>query len=251
MIVTVGAIVWLVTSPAFRLDQERVVISGLHYTDPTIVRQLIDLPADSTPNVFRLRTTQMQRALASLPAVARADVHVALPNGLIVAITERRPVVVLRNPAGSFILDSEGVALDLLSTEAADALGLPTVDDGRQDFAPDLEVGGRLDAVDLGAILRLGALTPELVGSSATALRISVDDSDGYVVTREPAGWRAVFGHYTPTLRPPDIIDRQVQCLRSLLATGETDVAVIYLAPLDEHCGTSLPRTTPSPTPTA
>lgn len=251
MIVAAAAIVWLITSPAFRLDQDRVEISGLNYTDPTTVRQLIGLPADATPNVFRLHTTQMQRALASLPAVARADVRVALPDGLVVAVTERTPVVVLRNGAGSFVLDAEGVALEILSTDAADALGLPTVDDRRAEFAPDLDVGGTLGAVDLAAVLRLGALTPELVGSAATSLRITVDDADGYVLTREPAGWRAVFGHYTPTLRPPDIIDRQVQCLRSLLATGEADLAVIYLAPLDEHCGTSLPRATPSPTPIA
>ena len=37
------------------------------------------------------------------------------------------------------------------------------------------------------------------------------------MLTAEPHGWRAIFGSYTPTLRPPDMIARQVQCLRSLL----------------------------------
>jgi hypothetical protein len=52
-------------------------------------------------------------------------------------------------------------------------------------------------------------------------------------------------------LRPVDIIPRQVQCLRSLLGTQETTVQTIYLAPLDEGCGTFLatptPRALPSP----
>ena len=251
MIASAAGVYWLLTSPTFRLDESRLDISGLNYTDPARVRELIGLPLDATPNVFRLRTVEMQHALASLPAVARAEVSVALPNHLTVAVTERIPVVVLRTTTGSFVLDADGVVLEELPTEIADALGLPIVQDDRQQFAPVVAVGGTLDAVNLGAILRLGALTPAIVGSSAADLHVTVDDTDGYVLTPTPAGWRAVFGNYTPTLRPVDIIDRQVQCLRSLLATGERDLAVIYLAPLDEHCGTSLPRETPSPSPTS
>ena len=94
---------------------------------------------------------------------------------------------------------------------------------------------------------RLAALTPEIVGTTYSHLRLSVDDTEGYVLEAEPNGWRAVFGQYTPNLRPVDLVDRQVQCLRARLAEDEQQIAVIYLAPLDEGCGTYLPRTTPAP----
>lgn len=251
MIASAAGVYWLLTSPAFQLDESRVDIPGLNYTDSVTLRELIGLPGDATPNVFRLQTVEMQHALASLPAVAAAEVWVALPNHLIVAVTERTPVVIVRTSTGSFVLDVDGVVLDDHPTETGDSLGLPIVEDNRVQFAADLAVGDTLDAVNLAAILRLGALTPAIVGSSASELHVTVDDTDGYVLTATPTGWRAVFGHYTPTLRPPDIIDRQVQCLRSLLATGEQNLAVIYLAPLDEHCGTSVPRETPSPSPSS
>ena len=91
-------------------------------------------------------------------------------------------------------------------------------------------------------MLQIAALTPALVGSAALTLAFSVDDSRGFVVSAAPGGWRAVFGIYTPTLRPPSEIAQQVQCLRSLLATGESAIDTIYLAPQDDRCGTYLPR---------
>jgi len=42
-----------------------------------------------------------------------------------------------------------------------------------------------------------------------------------------------------------------VQCLRTLLGSGEEQIETIYLAPQEERCGTYLPRPTPrvSPSP--
>ena len=62
----------------------------------------------------------------------------------------------------------------------------------------------------------------------------------------EPDGWRAIFGHYTPTLRPADIIDQQVAVpALACSARARTSSTTIYLAPHDDRCGTYLPRTTP------
>jgi hypothetical protein len=99
-----------------------------------------------------------------------------------------------------------------------------------------------VDPTETAAMLQIGALTPTMVGSNASSLTFGATDADGFVVTAEPYGWRAVFGFYTPTLRPPSQIAQQVQCLRSLLATGEAAIDTIYLAPSDDRCGTYLPR---------
>lgn len=238
---------WFLTSERFDLDPVNVSISDLVYTQPDVIRSAINLPEDAAPNVFRIGTHDMQRALESLPAVASADVHVDLPTSLVVDVTERTPTFVLISGDTAYVVDHDGHVLDGVERGGASEIGLPIVIDNRVEFAPELEVGGILDQVSLDADLRLAALTPEIVGTRYSELRLSVNDTDGYVLEAEPNGWRAVFGQYTPNLRPVDIVDRQVQCLRARVGDGEEEIAVIYLAPLDEGCGTYLPRRTPAP----
>lgn len=246
---------WLLTSHSFELDPSDVEVSSLVYTQPEAIRAAIGLPEDAAPNVFRIDTRSMRRALEALPAVAHADVYVTLPHRLVVSVTERTPTFVITAPAGAFIIDVDGFVLDELPQTEATDLGLPVVNDVREQFAPELVVGGRLDAVSLDATLRLAAITPALIGTAYETLSVTVDDADGYVLSAEPDGWRAVFGHYTPNLRPVDQIDRQVQCLRARVEAGEQGIAVIYLATLDDRCGTFLPEGTPvepaSPSPPA
>jgi len=103
--------------------------------------------------------------------------------------------------------------------------------------------GRTLDETDLAAARRLGSLTPELAGAKGHALAIQITDKEGFVVTPTDRPWRAVFGIYTPTLRPPDIIPSQVQCLAALLsAQGETKLEAVYLFPEGDRCGTFVLR---------
>jgi cell division septal protein FtsQ len=238
---------WFLTNERFDLDPANVSISELVYTQPELIRGAMNLAEEAAPNVFMIGTRDMQRALESLPAVASADVHVDLPDSLVVTVTERTPTFVLVSGDTAYVVDRDGHILDRVESGDAAGIGLPIVFDNRVAFAPELEVGGVLDQVSLDADLRLAALTPEIVGTSYDQLRVSVDDTDGYVVQAEPNGWRAVFGQYTPNLRPVDIFDRQVQCLRARVGQDEQQIETIFLAPLEEGCGTYLPRTTPAP----
>ncbi len=242
---------WLVSSPAFEVSDAGIELSGMSYTDPLQVRAIIGLPLGTTANVFTLRTGTMERELTGLPAVAAADVVALLPGRLVVQIEERTPLFVVRNAAGDHLVDVDGVVLDLLATGSADALSLPALTDERVANAPVLEVGGQVLDPDLTAVRSLLALTPATISSAAQSLALVANDEEGFVMIAQPLGWRAVFGHYTPTLRPPEMVERQVQCLRTLLTEGEgeTEIATIFLAPLDDRCGTYLPRSTPTPRP--
>ena len=102
-----------------------------------------------------------------------------------------------------------------------------------------------LDAVDLDAATRLASLVPADVGSSAVSLAIRVTDQSGYVVDARPAGWSAVFGFYTPSLRTTELIPGQVRLLRSLLIGREQLVERVILASATD--GTYIPRSTPKP----
>jgi hypothetical protein len=232
---------FFVSSHMFDLDPSKVGVSDLVYTSPVVIRDVMELAPEATPNVFRIDTRGMERALASLPAVAAADVSVALPDTLDVEITERTPTFVVTTSAGAFVVDIDAFVLDAVPLSDANALGLPVVADMRQDFGTPISVGGRLDAISVDAALRLLALTPDSLGSHFGTLSLQADDENGYVLSAAPNGWRAVFGHYTANLRPVEIVDQQVQCLQSRIAAGEDAFSVIYLAPQGEHCGTYVP----------
>ena len=248
MALSAGTAAWLATADRFVLGTDQPQLLGLRYTDPALVRAAIGIAPGATPNVFLLRTGDMARAVASLPPVSSAVVDAALPDRLTVLVTERSPVFVLVEDR-PYLVDADGVLLAELGAGQMPA-GMPVVTDQRAAGAA-WAVGGKVDPIDLAAILPLGALTPSMVDSQATGLRLAIDPSDGFVLTADPQGWQAIFGQYTPNLRPTDQIPRQVQCLRSLLANGETDIARIYLAPLEDRCGTYLPRSMPSPSPSA
>ena len=112
----------------------------------------------------------------------------------------------------------------------------PVVEDSRLPAQPPA-VGSFLPAIDVAVIRQLLALTPESLGSRAADLQLRVDEYDGYVLSSD-RGWQAVFGHYTPTLQPPTVVARQVQCLRWLLAADERRLERVRLAVSDDGCGT-------------
>lgn len=250
MVACAAAVYWMLTSSTFAVDAPHLS-ADLRYTDPQAVLAAAGVGSGQHPNVVGLRTDQMARAISSFPAVADVDVTTSLPNQVAISVDERVPVFALQRAGSTYLVDADGLVLAQVDPARVASLGLPTIDDQRTEFVDDVAVGGTLDQVDLAAILQLGAVTPALIDSTATSLALAVNDDSGFVMTAQPEGWQAIFGQYTPNLRPVDLIPRQVQCLRSLLGAQESTVQTVYLAPLDERCGTFLatptPRAQPAP----
>jgi cell division septal protein FtsQ len=98
MIVCAVLIGWLVTSDEFAVDESRVEMSGLGFTSESLVRSTTGLDPADGPNVFLVPTQEYERALAALPHVADAEVSAVLPDGLMIEITERSPVLIIRRP---------------------------------------------------------------------------------------------------------------------------------------------------------
>ncbi|MEP7158099.1 MAG: FtsQ-type POTRA domain-containing protein [Chloroflexota bacterium] len=247
MIACLAGMGWLLTQDDFDLDASSLELSGIQYTDSAAVAAIVTPAVSGGQNVFLVNTGSIRAQLLTLPTIAIAEVRAALPNRMTVAITERVPVVAVLHDNMLHIIDGNGVVLDDRALDAPGLENLPVVDDGRAASAISYATGDQVNAVDARAILTLSALTPMLLGSSATALSVSIDDMNGYLVSAAPYGWRAVFGHYTPTLRPPDEIDGQVQCLETILADGEQSLDTVYLAPSEGRCGTYLPLPSAAP----
>ena len=241
-----AALYVLSVSDAFLVRPALLDLRGAAVTPRHAVERIARLAPP--PNAFRMRTAAIEQALEDLPAVEDARVNVLLPGRLIVEIREREAVLVWRAADRRFLVDATGRLFPLAPPTATQgAAALPVAHD-RRARAVEAKVGASLDAVDLAVVRQLGAVTPQLLASRATRLDLWVDDHSGYVLEAEPNGWRAVFGLYTASLRSPDQIPAQVQCLRSLLADREASVTAVFLSPIERRCGTFTDRRSPAPT---
>jgi POTRA domain-containing FtsQ-type protein len=235
-----GFLFTFATGPtAFALS--RTDLPALSWTDPATVDAALALPAGI--NAFQLDTAPLEAALRALPAVADADVSVALPDAaLVVSIQERQPVLAWQADDRWFIADGTGVIFAIVDVDAALPAGVAVVDDRRGGAGIGLQVGGHLDAVDVDVATRLGSVTPADIGSTANRLRVIVTDEDGFTISAT-AGWQAVFGFYSPAIRSTDMIPGQVRLLRDLIDGREAAVRRVVLASATD--GTYVPRSTP------
>jgi len=237
----VAGLYGVATTEAFAL--QRTEVTGNTWTSDDEIRAALALPEDH--NAFALRTADLAGRLLRIPAVRTAEVSVALPDEVRVAVTERDALMAWKAGDRRFLVDGSGLLFAELDDTGPTGEALPVIDD-RRAVAAALGVGSVLDAVTLDAALRLGALVPADIGSSATNLELRVDDTDGFVMRGRPVDWTAVFGFYTPTLRTPELIPGQVRLLQYLLLGREDNVLKVILA--DERSGTYVPRATPKPT---
>jgi cell division septal protein FtsQ len=240
-----GALYLLSVSEAFLVRPALLDLRGAAVTSRDSVEQIARLAPP--PNAFRMRTAAIEQALEDLPAVDDAHVNVLLPGRLIVEVREREPVLVWQAAGKRFLVDATGRLFALAPPSATQAAAALPLAHDRRARAVDAKVGGTLDAVDLAVVRQLGAVTPQLLASRATRLDLWVDDHSGYVLQASPNGWRAIFGLYTASLRSPDRIPAQVQCLRSLLADREASITAVFLSPIERRCGTFTDRRSPSP----
>ena len=239
-----GFLFTFVTGPtAFALT--RTNLPALTWTDEQVVRDALGLTEGS--NVFRLDTEPLEAALRALPAVASADVSVALPDAaLVVTIEERVPVLAWQVGDVRFIADRYGTIFAAMAKSAELPADVTVVEDRRTGgLDGTLVVGSRVDAVEFDVATRLGSLTPADIGSAATRLKVVITDLDGFILSAQ-GGWNAVFGLYSPATRSTDMIPGQVRLLRSLLAGREASLARIILASATD--GTYLPKATPKAT---
>ncbi|HEX5466260.1 MAG TPA: hypothetical protein VFW92_06250 [Candidatus Limnocylindrales bacterium] len=242
IILSVALCLLLTAGGAFAVGPAGLDIEGARYTSRTAIEAALGLGAGRAArlDLVTLRAGPAEQRLRALPAVdaaapEAAQVRVVLPDRLVVAITERHPILAWEVGSHRFLADDEG----LLFAELGDAGGpdLPTVQD-EQTTDAGLAVGRRLDPVAFAAVRKLAAVGPALIGSRASSLRLALTDDAGFTLG-PPNGWEAIFGLYTTTIRPPSTVDRQVQCLTSLLAAvGEAKLDTIYLSPTADACGT-------------
>ncbi len=240
LLVAGAAIYGVAGTPAFTLT--RTEIPDLRWTTRDALLAAVGIPDGA--NLFRLRVAPIEARLRTLPGVATARVTVSLPDTLVIEIGERQAILAWAVDERRFLVDRDGVLFATTTTEAVVTAHLPAIGDSR-DGAASLEVGSRLDPIDLDAATRLGSLVPDKIDSVATSLVIEVTTANGFVMGTVPRSWVAIFGLYTPSIRTPAIIPGQVRLLRSLLFGRESAIERVFLP--DEDSGTFTLKPTPAP----
>ncbi len=226
MLVSAAAVYGAGASGAFGF--RNLTVHGSVLTSDATIRRAIGV--HDGQNLFLVSSATLASRVEALPAVDRADVAIGLPSTVVVDVTERRPILVWSVGGRRFLADAHGLLFAEQPDTATGATpALPVVTDERAADA-ELRLGSSVDAIDFDVARRLGSLRPVDIGSAAAALRLTVTDADGFVMRPSPAAWTAVFGFYTPTLRPPALIPDQVRLLHDLLAEGETKVSRVVLA---------------------
>jgi hypothetical protein len=178
-----------------------------------------------------MRTDALIDALRTIPTVRDAQVSIELPDTVRVHIDEREPILIWAVGDARFLVDRAGLLFAPAGDDSAAAIADLKVIRDTRTTGPSLGVGSTLDSIDLDVATRLGSLKPADLASGATALDVTVDDAEGFVVSSGKDGWIATFGIYTPTLRPPSMVPGQVRLLRSILIDhGEANLARIDLA---------------------
>jgi hypothetical protein len=165
-------------------------------------------------NTFWIDPAQVASRLKAMPLVQRADITLALPDGIDVTIVERQPAAFWISGDRSYLVDREGVilkAVDVDTQQSRACAGqpcdprlapLPTV--AQLDGQP-LTPGDRVDASALATSARLATLLPS-VGVEPVAFEWS-RDFGLEVPTRD--GWRARFDD-------AGNVEQQVSTLRTI-----------------------------------
>jgi len=217
----VGGLVALVSGPWLRVA--RVAWAGERFTPPSQLQRAL-APLDGSA-LLLVNAEATAARLERLPAVAEARVEAQLPNAVKVTIVEKRAAFVWQTSAVQLVGAADGTLIGQLALHSklpGDLSALPFVDD-RRSSSRDMIVGDDLDPTALAAALRLAAVDPAALGSTAPHLDLRITDADGFLLVSRTAGWQADFGFY-PASEEADAqalqerIDAQVTAVRTLFS---------------------------------
>jgi cell division septal protein FtsQ len=213
--IVIISMIFALTSQAFRIS--RVDIVGTHDSD---VIQSIQHMGIQGQNIFLLDVTGLTKRIDALPQVASSDLSKQWPNGVVIHIVERVPVLLWQTPQGTYSVDGQGVVIALVS----ESTGVNTVIDltsqssqrvKTQQRRPrqikqvsTLHPGMQLNRDMITFAAKTLKLLPQMVGVSTFKLyydgTMYTDgirrqweegpDSRGSYLIESPSGWKAYLG---------------------------------------------------------
>jgi len=199
VLVTAGLIAGLavlVNGPWLQVRQ--VAWAGQRYTPGYEIERILGRLRGS--QLLTVDSQALAAEVASLPAVDGVRVEALLPDRIEVTIVERKAAFIWRTSAVQLVCADNGTVIGQIALRSdlpKDLAMLPRIDDHRAD-SRNIIVGDTLDAGTVMTALRLAAIQPAALGSTATGVTVQLDDEYGFVLAAQGASWKAAFGRQMP-----------------------------------------------------
>jgi cell division protein FtsQ len=171
---------WAYHSPL--LSIRHVEVRGTATLAPEDVAAIAGLEGDS---VIQPDFESARQRLLALPAAKQVSIERDLPNGAVITIVERTPWGFWQAGQQRFVIDEEGVVLDMPVPDGAPVIVQTDV------LASPLVPGARVDDGAIGVAKMLVATAQQTLGREVAALEFSQASGLSAVFTD---GLRATFG---------------------------------------------------------
>jgi len=216
-----AGLVALLNGPWLRVQE--VSWSGARFTAADELGSLLD--DQEGRSVLSVDTRALGDRLERLPAVADAVVLASLTGRVEATVTEHDVAFVWETRTANFLAADDGSIFAALPGDAAlpdDLAGVPRITDERRS-ARLVAVGDRVSAALLETTMRILAIDPAALGSSASALAVRIDDEHGFRLVSADPGWEIALGVYgiDPRVTSAEAaarLERQVTAVRTLFA---------------------------------
>ncbi len=176
--------------------------------------------------VLTIDTRALRQRLEELPSVSEAVVTASLTGEVRASVVEPEAAIVWETSRGRLLASADGTVFGALPSDAPLPEGLASVArvvDGR-DSARWLTAGDVIPAAVLEIALKVVAIEPAALGSTATGLAVRIDDEFGFRLVSDEDGWEVALGVYGTDPRESSAeaaarLERQVTAVRTLFAT--------------------------------
>ena len=227
-VAAVAGLVALLNGPWLRVQD--VGWSGARYTAVDELESLLD--DQEGRSVLSVDTRALADRLEGLPAIADAAVFASLTGHVEASLSEHDVAFVWQTASAAFLGADDGSIFAALPRDAAvpDDLGAaPRISDERRS-ARHVAVGDRIAPALLETTMRILAIDPAVIGSTASTLSVRIDDEHGFRLVSEDPGWEIALGVYgiDPRVTSTEAaarLERQVTAVRTLFAEeSEADI---------------------------
>jgi hypothetical protein len=219
-VAVVAGLVAALSGPWLRVTS--VGWSGGSHTSDAELAALLDPQRGAS--VLAIDTRALARELEALPSVETARVSADLTGRVDATITEPAVAFVWETNSARFLGSADGTlfAAEALTADIGANASVPQVADARF-VGRRLAVGDRIPRPLLDAALRVGAVDPIALGSTASRLEVELDDEFGFRLVSGSPSWELALGVYgiDPNETAADAaarLERQVTAVRTLFA---------------------------------
>lgn len=221
-VAAMGALVALLNGPWLRVTE--VAFAGQRYTAASDLDRIL-AEARGT-SVLAVDTAAIRTRIDRLPAVGEVAISASLLGRIEATVVEHTAAFVWQTAAGRYLGAADGTIFAVLGDDEAvpqDVDPLPLVRDERF-VARLITVGDIIPAGVVGTALRLVDVDPAALGSTASALSLTLDDEYGFRLVSAAPEWQVALGPYglDPTETDAEAairLDAQVASVRTLFAT--------------------------------